>query len=194
MSTLLGRLALAGESTDGVSRPEAFDVLSARRRRHVLHYLLQSGATVDLRDLSERVAAWENGVRAEAVTYKQRMRVYTALRQTHLPKMDEAGIVEFDKDRSTISLTDHGTDLEVYLDVVPNDDIPWSRYYLGLSALSAGLLLLVGLSVFPFGLLSGLQAAAVSTALFAASSVAHAYRSRRMELGREGPPPDAPQE
>ena len=191
MSTPRGQRALAGGSTDGVSQPEAFDVLSARRRRHVLHYLLQRGSTVDLRDLSERLAAWENGVREEAVTYKQRMRVYTALRQTHLPKMDEAGIVEFDKDRSTVSLTDQGTDLEVYLDVVPHDDIPWSRYYLGLSALSAGFLLLVGLGVFPFGLLSGLQAAAVSTVLFAASSVGHAYRASRTKLGREGPPPDA---
>ncbi|MDZ7730506.1 MAG: hypothetical protein U5K37_05745 [Natrialbaceae archaeon] len=128
-------------------------MLSCRRRRYVLHYLLQREGVTTLRTLVEQIAAWENGVEVEGISYEQRMRVYTALRQSHLPKLDDGGIVSFDRDRGTVELTDEAADLEVYLDLVPGNTIPWSQYYAGLGALSCGLLVgmwvgLVPLSTF----------------------------------------------
>lgn len=166
----------------------AFQMLSCRRRRHVLHYLRQDGDTATLRTLSRQIAAWENDIEPGDVTYQQRVRVYTALRQSHLPKMDDGGIVEFDPDRSTVALTDAATQLDVYLDVVPHDNIPWSSYFAGLGALCVGFAALVLVGLPPFSVLAGGLGALLFSALFFVSGIAHVLHDRRMEVGTEGPP------
>ena len=177
------------ESDDGLTQEVAFTMLSCRRRRYILHYLRQEGREVTLRELSKQLAAWENDVDLEAVTHKQRMRVYTALRQSHLPKLDEYGVVEFDQSAGTIALTDEASELEVYLDVVPHDEIPWSTYYLGLGGLCAGAVGLSWAGVFPLSVLSGIGVAALVTVMFVGSAVAHRYHERRNRLGSAGEPP-----
>lgn len=185
-----------GSSEESRIRPEspsidqelAFQMLSCRRRRHVLHYLRQNDGSATLRTLSRRIAAWENDTDPEEITYQQRVRVYTALRQSHLPKMDDGGVVEFDADRSTVVLTDAATQLDVYLDVVPHDDIPWSTYYAGLGALCVGFATLVLIGLPPFSMLAGGAAALLFSALFFVSGVAHVLHDRRMQVGSEGPP------
>lgn len=178
-----------GSSADGLSQEVAFETLSCRRRRYVLHYLLQQGRNVELRELSTEIAAWENDIAPEEVTYKQRMRVYTALKQSHLPKMHDHGIVEFSADRNVVALTEDTSELEVYLDIVPHDEIAWSKYYLGLSVLSSGLVGVATTGLPPFDLLPGLAWAGVITAILAGSAVAHIYHDRKMRLGSEGEPP-----
>lgn len=176
-------------STNGITQDTAFETLSSTRRRHVLHYLRREERPVSLRELSTQIAAWENDTVPEAVTYKERMRVYTALRQSHLPKMAEQNVVSFDKDRGMIELTEEASELEVYLDIVPHDTIPWSKYYAGLGALSLGFVLANWVGLFPFSLVPGLGVAGVVSLLFAASAVVHVARDRKMRLGSEGEPP-----
>lgn len=174
----------------GLSREVAFDVLSSQRRRHVLHYLLQDDAgEAQLRDLTTRIAAWENDTTPEEVTSKQRMRVYTALRQSHLPKMDREGVVVFDPVSGSVELTEDASQLEVYLDVVPHDEIPWSDFYLGLGVLGLGVVTLLWLEVVPFALVPDLGWAGLFAAALAASGAVHKARARRMKLGRDGSPP-----
>lgn len=188
-SQIPGVSSIEGE-TQQLSQHVAFDVLSSRRRRYVLHFLFQDeDGQSDLRDLTMQLAAWENDVDRENVTSKQRMRVYTALRQSHLPKMDREGVVEFDTARGTVELTDEARQLEVYLDIVPHNEIPWSEYYLGLSAISLALVGAVWMDAFPFGAVPDLVWAAVIAVLFIASSVVHTHHSREMRLGVEGEPP-----
>jgi len=166
----------------------AFQMLSCRRRRHVLHYLRQNDGSATLRTLSRQIAAWENETDSEEITYQQRVRVYTALRQSHLPKMDDGGVVEFDPDRSTVVLTDAARQLDVYLDVVPHDDIPWSSYYAGLGVLCMTFAALVAVGLPPFSVLAGGLGALLFSTLFFASGVAHVIHDRRMQVGVEGPP------
>ncbi|WP_339104962.1 hypothetical protein [Haloterrigena salinisoli] len=177
------------DATDGLTQEVAFTMLSCRRRRYILHYLRQEGRAVTLHELSKQLAAWENDVDPDAVTHKQRMRVYTALRQSHLPKLDENGVVEFDASAGTIALTDDASELEVYLEVVPHDEIPWSTYYLGLGGICASVVGLFGIGIFPFSALSGIGIAALVTLLFTVSAVAHRYHERRNRLGSDGEPP-----
>ncbi|MDS0475077.1 hypothetical protein [Natrinema sp. 1APR25-10V2] len=172
-----------------LSQDVAFEMLSCRRRRYVIHCLKQRGGPLSLRELVTQLAAWENEVPVTDVTREQRMRVYTALRQSHLPKLDDGNIVSFDRDRGTVELTDAGSQLEVYLDVVPHNDIPWSKYYAGLSVLCTGFLLGLGADIVPFGRIDPLLGAGLVTALFAVSSAAHVRYANRMRLGREGQPP-----
>ncbi|WP_049969919.1 DUF7344 domain-containing protein [Haladaptatus cibarius] len=180
--------SLDGDSTD-LTQDVAFRVLSCQRRRYVMHYLLQQGSSVSLHELSKQLAAWENDVPVAEVTYKQRIRVYTAIRQSHLPKMHDSGVVAFDANAGTVCLTDDATKLEVYLDIVPHDGIPWSSYYLGLGALSASLVAIAGVGLFPFTLLPDIAWGLIVTTLFVASAIAHKRHDTRNRLGREGKPP-----
>lgn len=177
------------ENDRGITQRAAFDVLSARRRRYALHHLLQTERTAELRALSEQLAAWENDVPPGAVTYDQRMRVYTSLRQLHLPKLDEEGLVQFDENRGTVELTDEATELEVYLDVVPHEEIRWSQYYAGLGALAALSVASAGLGVVPLTWIPGLWLAAIVTLLFLVSALYHCHYDANHRLGAGEEPP-----
>lgn len=185
--------ATGGHSDDGgsPSRDAVFDVLANRRRRYVLHHLRREDGTAELGLLAEAVAAWENDVRVSAVTSGQRKRLYTALQQFHLPKMDDAGLLVYDR-RGVVSLTDSATDIDVYLDIVPGGEIPWSRYYLGLSALNGALLIGLWLDAVPLTLLPDLAWIACFVAILAGSAAVHAYRDRWMRLGTRERPPEFP--
>ncbi len=181
--------SLEDVSSEGLTQDIAFRMLSCQRRRYVMHYLLQREASASLHELSKQLAAWENDISVEEVTYKQRLRVYTAMRQSHLPKMDDNGVVEFDANAGTVSLTEDATKLEVYLDIVPHDGIPWSSFYLGLGALSAGLIAVAWLGLFPFTLLPDIAWGIVVTSLFVTSAVVHKRHDTQHHLGQEGKPP-----
>ena len=173
-----------------VDRETAFDILSNQRRRHTLHYLLREERPVELRELSTQISAWENGVEPEEISHKERKRVYTALRQTHLPKMDEEGVLNYDKNRGVIEPTTEVEDLEFYLDVVPEKEISRGEYYLGLSLVSAGLVVAVYLDAVPFNALPDLAWIGIIVAAFLISATVDTFFERRRQLGREGPPPD----
>lgn len=175
----------SGES--GISRDDLFDVLSNHRRRYALHSLKQRDGAVAVGDLAEEIAAWENDVSIAELTAADRKRVYTALQQFHLPKMATTGIVAFDSS-GIVTLTDAADSLDVYLDVVTDDDIPWSRYYLGLSVVS--LVVVTGVWLAPFTLFPGLVWAVLVAAMFLLSALAHTYYNRRMRLGTDGTPPE----
>jgi hypothetical protein len=172
-----------------VERELVYDALSNTRRRHVIHCILREGEAVELADLSRTIAAWENGVDTEAVTAKQRKRVYTALRQVHLPKLDEAGIVSFDPDRGTVEATAATSNVEAYLRVVPDDEITWSRFYVGLGAILGAVTLFGWLGLFPFSELPGHAWGVLSGLAVTATGVAHVVSDRRHQIGSDGPPP-----
>lgn len=141
----------ARESVEGLSREVIFDILSNHRRRYVLRYLNEQGEESNLRTLSEQIAAWENDIPPSQVSSKQRMRAYTALRQSHLPKMDRQGVIEFDSQSGTVRLTEAASALEEYLESSDSSARSWPHYYLGLGIL--GLIISVGcfFDVYPLG-------------------------------------------
>jgi len=177
-----------GDEGHGVSRDEIFSLLSNHRRRYALHAAKATeGEEVELSELAEQVAAWENGKPQSEITSTERHRVYTSMQQTHLPTMDRAGIVEYDN--GTVEVTEQAQDLEVYMDVVPEQSIPWGQYYLGLSVFSAALLAGVWLGAAPSSV-PGLAWGGLIFALFAGSAVYHVWQSRRMRLGAADTPPE----
>lgn len=72
-----------------------FEILSDRRRRFVLLALAEENGSYTLRDLAERVVAWEEEKPHREVTEGERKRVSVSLYHVHLPKLSDAGIVEF---------------------------------------------------------------------------------------------------
>jgi hypothetical protein len=163
-------------------------MLSNRRRRYVLYYLNRNPGPASLRDLAERIAAWENDVEVANLDYKQRKRVYTSLHQTHLPKLDEAGVVDYDRSAGTITLADRATDLDVYLKLVDEHDIPWSDFYLGLSTVTSLFVAAAWLGVYPFSTLPDLALAGGVLGLFTLFAGIHSRRARRTRVDGDGAP------
>lgn len=179
----VGTAGQGGQSQEG----EIFDLLSNQRRRYAIHYCKREGEPVTLGDLAEHVAAWELEKDVEAITSAERKRVYTSLQQTHLPTLERADMIEFD-DR-TIELTDEAAELDVYLDVVPADSVPWGVYYLGLTAVGSVVMGGLWLEVIPTETVPELGWTTLVFALFGVSAVVHVVQNRQMRLGEMERPP-----
>ncbi|AGB39102.1 DUF7344 domain-containing protein [Natronococcus occultus] len=160
---------------------ELFDVFSNARRRHAVRYLKRRGGTCDLAPLVEQVAAWENGIGTDDVTRTQRRRVYISLYQTHLPMLEDHGIVDWNPDTHTIELLPNADVFEPYLDRRPGSQRPWHRIYAAVTALGVVGLVLAWLSVGPVTTaLAPAVAVALCLAVLAVAIVQHV--SRRPEL------------
>ncbi|AXR77113.1 DUF7344 domain-containing protein [Natrarchaeobaculum sulfurireducens] len=185
---------VAEESADvtkpTLSEDDLFELLANRRRRYILHELMRKGEAVDIGSLSQEIAANEDGLEVHEVSSKDRKRVYTALHQSHLPKMDKTGVVSFDRDRGTVEPTQALEDVEIYMDVVRGRELPWSDYYLGLTALSAVFLAASTLAVGPFAALPLSAWGAFVVVSFGVFAFAHRYYARRNRLGIDRDPPE----
>lgn len=173
-----------------LARDDVYEVLSNRRRRFVIHYLRRSDARTPLGTLAEHVAAWENGVDIASVGSDARKNVYTSLQQFHLPKMEDLGLVVFDRRAGEVELTGEADDVEVYLEVVEGNDVPWSLYYLGVGGLAGGVTLGHGLGLPLLAGLTDAGCAIFTLTAIAVLSLVHTYYTRGMRLGTDGPPPE----
>lgn len=145
----------AGETTS-LSTDSIFFILSNSRRRGVIHCLRRVDEPLDVSRLTTLVAAMENGKAPEEVTYSQRKRVYTSLHQSHLPKMDEMGIVTFDRRAGTVAPERGFEEIDVYLEVVPGEELAWSEFYFGVGVLSLAVSMVGWIGVPPFDLVPDL--------------------------------------
>lgn len=176
-----------------LSKDEIFFALSNHRRRYVLHYLKQvDDELVELSELSEHVAAWDNGIPVGETTSTQRKRAYVSLRQTHLPKMNELGIIDFDTIRGTTQLAARAEDLEFYLEVNEKDELPWSGLYFGLGTLMSLLTGAIWLGIPPFTVFPTIPFMMSMALLFTLVALAHVFQSERMRIGNDRAPPPIP--
>lgn len=173
-----------------LSSQQLYSVIGDRRRRYTVHYLKQQDSEVSVRDLSEQVAAWENGKSTAELTSKERKRVYISLYQSHLPTLDEEGIVVYDEDRKTVELSPAMAQRTIYLEIVPRGTVPWGYYYLGLGIAAAALVVVLSFDLFPLNTVPNLAWTGLIVATLIISAGIHIYQSRRMRLGDEGAPPD----
>ena len=165
---------------------DVFELLSNRRRRYSLHYLEQGEETVELGDLARQVASWENDTEVDTVSASERKNVYTSLQQFHLPKLDEKGIVEFDKREGTVELGPVPEDFDIYMEVVERGSVPWSHYYIGLAAVQS---LLLGATF--AGFVSTTAVSIIFVISLAVSALAHTYYTKtEMRLGTSEKPPE----
>ncbi|TKX70087.1 hypothetical protein [Halorubrum sp. SP9] len=179
------------EPATEVSEDELFDVLANQRRRFAVHLLKrEEKERFEIGDMAEQIAAWENGIDTAEITGNERKRVYTALQQSHLPKMDDAGVVEFNKDRGIVEPTEAIQNVDLYMDVVEGKEIPWSTYYLGLSGVATALTGAVALDAWPFVLLPDMAWTVAIVVAFAFSAITHKYYTAEMKVGEPEEPPE----
>lgn len=98
---------------------EMFHILQNERRRDVLRYLQNNEGNITTSDLAEFIAAKECNKPESQLRSQERKRVYVALYQSHLPKMAEAGAVEYDQDRGDV---ESGEEFEHFVAYLPKEE------------------------------------------------------------------------
>mgnify|MGYP000737156917 CR=1 FL=1 len=165
----------ADDSSDALSKDRVFELLKNRRRREVLHYLYEHDGTASVSTLSEWIAGRENDVPMEEVTTTQRKRVYVGLYQTHLPKMADAGVVDYEQGESGLELGPNAERLYQY--VGDGNDDRWYQRYAVLSLGGSGLFALSQL-----GPVTAERMTLITTAIvgvFLVAAFVHAYSQLR---------------
>lgn len=95
---------LTTESSLTISMDKAFHLLQNSRRRAVLRYLLDgTDEGYSLRAVADQVAAWETEIPVSELSGEARKRVYVSLYQIHCPKLDAAGVIDYDQPRGTLA-------------------------------------------------------------------------------------------
>lgn len=170
-----------------ISQDTVFDLLSSARRRYILYYLRREGGSASINELAAQIAAWENGVAREELTSQDEKRVYVSLYQTHVPKLEDQGIIEYDSQSGEVTLTDRVREIDRYLTTPREEEFPWPVYYLGLAAVAVVILALVALGAPIFVLVPSSALGAVIVFVFAVSAMVHylTYRRDRGEVPNE---------
>lgn len=139
-----------GEESEPESLPVdvIFEVLKNERRRRVIQFLRDNEGPATLGTVAEHIAALENDKDVSAISYAERKRVYVGLYQCHLPKMDDMGVVNFNRARGRLELTEEASQLVPYIEG-PVDRAPWYRYYGGVVLAGTALLAASGLGLLP---------------------------------------------
>lgn len=132
-------------SDEELTKETIFDLLRNQRRRYVLHYLDKHTEMIRLGELAEALARWEHEDDTEEVyiTHRDRKRAYVSLYQTHLPKLDDAGVITYNQPRGTIELGPTYRDIRAYLDYSDTPPVVWHRLYTGSAVLGLSLLGLI---------------------------------------------------
>lgn len=130
------------------SLPESvvYEILANPRRRETIQHLTDTaaGKAVSLRDLATAIAAEETGQSPPPRACRES--VYNSLHQTHLPKLDELGIVEYDRTARAIRVRDSAREIDRYMELMTPYGHTWGEYYrtLGIVSLLAVVASLAG--------------------------------------------------
>ncbi|HZD42558.1 MAG TPA: hypothetical protein VE134_00730 [Methanomicrobiales archaeon] len=84
-----------------------YSILADSERRAIVRNLAANGASGTISDLIQWVPE-----QRDAVTNEDEQALHIRLHHLHLPKMAEAGIIEYDHDDGRVSLTTRGEDVE----------------------------------------------------------------------------------
>jgi predicted transcriptional regulator len=95
-----------GQRRDEGSREPLADLLSDPHCRYLLHYLRNHEGPVSVSEVSRHVVAEITDGSPDEVPGDVQRRVQTWFHHGQLPTLDDYGVVEFDPESGTVSLTD----------------------------------------------------------------------------------------
>ncbi|MFC7080152.1 DUF7344 domain-containing protein [Halorussus caseinilyticus] len=110
---------LAAES---LTPDQALDLLGDGQRRRAVAVLRESDGPMTLGELAAETVArgdeTDSGPDPSEVTTDRRERVATRLHHVHLPRLDDAGVAEYDPMAGEVELTEVVEELDPYFEVV----------------------------------------------------------------------------
>ena len=124
----------AGQESEELTADTILELLANRRRRYLLYALRGYEGPIELSELAEQVAGWEHDVPPDEVAKNDYKSVYVSSVQCHVPKLDDAGVVDHDEDNHTVVLDDNFEQLEPYLQLVVLDEPENSTLHAALEA------------------------------------------------------------
>lgn len=110
----------------GVEISRCMDVLASKRRRYVLYYL-RANEEAELEEVTEQVAAWETGSPSEELGEQEGQDVRISLYHTHLPKLKETGLIDYDYRHGSMSLQNLPRPIDQILDYCTEMESPEIR-------------------------------------------------------------------
>lgn len=156
---------------DRLSYDEIFGICGNGRRRLALEYLEAQGGSAPLSSLAENVAMEETETPVDRLDRSERKSVYNSLYQTHVPQLEEAGVVDYDADESVVALGERFDEVEPYIGGDDRTAEPQSAHYMGLSLVSGALL---ALDSFDFVAVPNTSWPAIMVALFTLLTLVYA--------------------
>lgn len=103
--------------TADLTPSDIFSILADSRRRFALHYLAQRVGAIQISDLAEQIALWENDLSRD-----QFNRIVTGLYHTQLPALREAGLINYDVESEEIERLPAADQLTPYLELALRND------------------------------------------------------------------------
>jgi hypothetical protein len=97
----------APDGSESHPADEGFDLLANARRRGLLN-LLDEHHEISLPDVADEVAIEEQGTTIVDITPNVVLDVYLSLYHDHVPRLVEAGLVEYDQERDLVALRTTG--------------------------------------------------------------------------------------
>lgn len=97
---------------------DASRLLSSQRRLYALLCLREADRPVTLAELAADVTAQEREINRESLSHGSVQAAYLSLYHTHIPKLSESGVVEYDRESSTVRLAEGGNQVDVVIDAV----------------------------------------------------------------------------
>lgn len=93
-------------NSDDRSLDVVFDLLADQRRRYTLACLEDHSRTIALADLAEEVAVRENEEPIAEIPKEEIMTIRTSLYHNHVPRLADAGVVEYDSDCDSVRMSE----------------------------------------------------------------------------------------
>lgn len=103
-------------NTETLSEDRVFEALSRQRRRFALHCLQKYEDPMALADMADEIAVWENDTDIVDISAEEVKRVYISLYHTHIPKLADAGIVEYSQEQDMVALSENAEQLSSHVD------------------------------------------------------------------------------
>jgi hypothetical protein len=158
-------------SRDRIDPETVHEVLRNDRRRRTLEYLRERLEPVSVRELSESIAGIEASISPTPRDLRQS--VYNSLHQTHLPKLDDFDIVDYDKDRKMVALEERAKDIYVYMGIATPFGLTWATFY---RSFGVGTLVLIVLAEVGAPALSALDPLLIATVSLFGFAFSTAYQ------------------
>lgn len=102
----------------GDNQDDLFAALSHTHRRVVLQYLRTTGTPVSLDDIVTKLVAWEADQSSSNESAADRATFEVSLPHVHLPKLADAGLIEYDAAEQIVAFADETSELESHLETM----------------------------------------------------------------------------
>lgn len=122
-----------------LTQNQLYDTLANERRRACVRYLLDGSTDVSVKELATYVARQVSDESPPSDSFQQS--TYISLVQTHLPKLDDYGVIDYDADAKRVGVGPALEEVSRYLGGGPSTEATTDRTVaLGVSVATAAML------------------------------------------------------